>query len=33
VLLKRFVAPDVASYFELESQARNAIEAGYEEIR
>jgi ABC-type phosphate/phosphonate transport system substrate-binding protein len=33
VLLKRFVAPDVASYRELESQASYAIATDYEEIR
>ncbi len=33
VLLKRFVAPDVSSYREFESQASYAIETDYEEIR
>ena len=33
VLLKRFVAPNCASYRELEDQASYAIEANYERIR
>ena len=33
VLLSRFVAPDVGSYLELESMAREAARIGYEVIR